>query len=158
MPLPDWLPQMIDVRPWRIETFDTLYAAFEADFKTTPPTIDGKEVWYFPEMENGRERIFWHLTHRDDETGERLPDLWRCERLCWVRAMITNRTSPDVLFWDYRESGGNVHTYIWLKDHDFVVILKKYPDGRRRLVTSYFVDKSGKKRTFESKYKRRIQN
>jgi hypothetical protein len=90
------------------------------------------------------------------QQGERLPDLRRCERLKWVRALMESCHDPAVLFWDFKESDGTVHTYVWLHEHSFVVILKKYPDGSRRLVTSYFVDKEGKERTFRSKYKRRI--
>jgi hypothetical protein len=159
MPLPTWLPPLIEVNPWGNETFDKLYAIFEADFKAKQPSIEGTAIWFFPETEDEKERIFWHLTHRDDkELGTRLPDLRRCERLCWVYVMIENCNHPDILFWDFLESDGSTHTYIWLRDHDFVVILKKYKDGRRRLVTSYFVDEPGKKKTFESKYNRRIKN
>ncbi len=48
-------------------------------------------------------------------------------------------------------------TYVGSKDSDFVVIMKKYRDGRRRLITSYYVDKDYKRQDFERKYANRLQ-
>jgi hypothetical protein len=111
----------------------------------------------FPQLDDGLEEIFWHLTHREDDgTGERMPDLRRCERLPWVSCIINNATAPELLFWDYKEHDGSIKTYIWLRDHDFVVILKKYPNGNRRLITSFCVDHASTRRNLERKYKKRL--
>jgi hypothetical protein len=59
--------------------------------------------------------------------------------------------------WDYKEGKGAVNTYLWLKDFDFLVIMKKYPDGRRRLLTSFYIDYPNYKRKLEKKYARRIK-
>ena len=89
---------------------------FERDFKFNQPLYSGKPVWFFPEMEGDKESIFWHLTHREDKkTGERLPDMRRCERLPWIKAVIENRDKPELLNWDYKEGDGSVKTYLWLK-------------------------------------------
>lgn len=151
------LPQLVQVDPWGVGTFDLLYQEFVTGLKNEPPYLEGSPVWCFPEMEDGKEKIFWHLTHREDEaTTDRLPDLRRCERIRWVRWLIENCRDDKVLFWDYKESNGQIHTYLWLKEEKFVVILKKYPNNSRRLVTSYYVDKPKKEQTFMSKYKRKI--
>jgi len=47
-------------------------------------------------------------------------------------------------------------TYLWLKDFDFLVLMKKYRDGSRRLITSYFIDYPHKRRKLEKKYNKRI--
>jgi hypothetical protein len=155
---PDWLPPIVRVSPWREETFDMLYSIFEQDFKVTQPVYKGNKVWFFPEIEDEKETIFWHLTHRKNKrTGERLPDLRRCERLSWIRAIIENPEKPEVLDWDYKEGDGSVKTYLWLKDLDFLVLLKKYRDGRRRLITSYHVDYPHKRRRLQNKYMKRIE-
>ncbi len=84
---------MATVSPWTKDTFDTLYSIFKRDFKDTQPKYKGHTVWFFPEIEDGKEVIFWHLTHREDrETGKRLPDPRRCERLSWVKSILEN---PD---------------------------------------------------------------
>ena len=154
---PDWLPPMVVVDPWGHNTFDMLYAVFEHDFKDTTPFYEGTVVWYFPEIEDGKEVVFWHLTHREQGfRGERLPDMRRCERLPWVRAIIDNSNKPEVLAWDYKEGNGSIHTYLWLKHFDFIVLMKKYRDGRRRLITSYFIDYPHKRRKLEKKYQKRI--
>ncbi len=148
---PAWLPPIVCVNPWTNETFDFLYAIFRRDFKESQPTYDGKAVWFFPEVEDGKEVIFWHMTSRDDrETGERLPDLRRSERLPWARPMIDNCKQPEILAWDYEEGDRTVKTYVWLKGHDFLVLMKRYKDGRRRLITSYCTKplRGNSKRTF----------
>ncbi|MCK4624137.1 MAG: hypothetical protein KAV00_02415 [Phycisphaerae bacterium] len=90
------------------------------------------------------------------QQAQRYPDLRRSERLTWVRPLIENPDKIEVLAWDYEEGDGKIRTYVWLEDFDFVVIMKKYPDGRRRLITSFFVDNDYKRRDFERKHMDRI--
>lgn len=155
---PDWLPATVSVSPWTHDTFDILYSIFNRDFKVSRPTYEGKEVWFFPEKDEGREVIFWHLTHREDrQTRERLPDHRRCERLPWVKSIIENAHRTEVVAFDYQEGDGSVKTYLWLRDFDFLVLMKKYPDGARRLITSYYIDYPHKRRKLEGKYARRLR-
>jgi len=158
MCLPKWLPPMQSVSPWTEKTFEILYKIFNRDFKITKPMYGGYEVWFFPEVEDGKELIFWHLTHRSDKkTGERLPDLRRSERLPWARKMIDNSQKPEIWAWDYREGEGKTNTYVWLKDHDFLVLMRKYKTGERRLLTSFYIDYQHYKRKLERKYYKRIK-
>lgn len=154
---PSWLPPMATVSPWTNETYDELYAIFKRDFKDSPALYEGNSVWFFPDMDSGKEVVFWHMTSRTDkETGERLPDLRRSERLPWARPMIDHSNQPEVLAWDYEEGDRTVKTYVWLKDHDFLVLMKKYRRGGRRLITSYYVDQPHTRRSLEKKYAKRI--
>jgi len=123
---PKWLPEFFPVNPWQQDTYEALYRLFERDFKKSQPVYEGRAVWFFPEMENGKEKIFWHLTSREDKkVGERPPDLRRSERLPWVRPMLDHPEKPEVLAWDHKEGDGAVKTYVWLEDYDFVVIMKR---------------------------------
>jgi hypothetical protein len=127
-------------------------------------------------MEDGKEKIFWRLTTRSakrvkiprqkkkfyppDQTyldEDRYPDLRRCERLPWVRTMIENAGDLEVVYWDHEEGDLTIKTYIWLKDYDFTVIMKKYPDNKRRLITSFYIDKSYTQEDLERKYANRIK-
>lgn len=154
---PNWLPNLFMVDPWTHDTYDALYQLFRDDFVESQIDYQGYNVWFFPEMEDGKEKVFWHLTSRvDKETGDRLPDLRRSERLPWVKPMLENHFHSEVLAWDHEEGDGSVKTYVWLKNFDFVVIMKKYLDRRRRLITSYCVEYPNAKKKLMKKYDRRI--
>ena len=174
--MPEWLPEMASVNPWTEVTYDNLYGVFCRDIRDASLQYRGHNVWIFPEMEDGKESIFWHLTSRKDRVKkiprrkrkfypagqettepERLPDLRRCERLPWVKPLIEHPTDPEVLAWDYEEGDRTIKTYIWIREYDFVVIMKKYPDGKRRLITSFYVDSRYKVADFEKKYANRIK-
>lgn len=158
MTKPEWLPEMFPVNPWTEQTYDLLYKIFERDFKETQPCYRGQTIWFFPEKEAGKELIFWHLTSRKDKnSGDRLPDLRRSERLPWAKPMLDNCDKPEILDWDYEEDDGDIHTYVWLKYYDYLMILKKYRDGRRRLVTSYWIEYDNFKRKLGKKYDNRIK-
>lgn len=155
MPLP-WLPALFPVNPWQADTFDNLYLIFRAGFVDCQASYNGLPVWIFPEREDGKEKIFWHLTSRDQD-GERLPDLRRCERLPWSRPILDNHhLGMEVLAWDYDEGHGVTKTYVWLQNYDFVVIMKKYPDATRRLITSFWLEYENTKRKMRKKYQNRI--
>lgn len=174
--MPDWLPEMASVNPWTDATYEMLYEIFCRDIRDSNLRYKDCDVWIFRDTEDGRERIFWHLTSRKKKPEkiprrkrkffpadqgvveqERLPDLRRCKRLPWVKPLIEHPSEPEVLAWDYEEGNKMVKTYVWIRDYDFVVIMKKYPDGKRRLITSFYVDSGYKRADFERKYANRIQ-
>ena len=175
--MPDWLPEMFCVDPWGHNTYDHLYRVFCDAIRDVPLRYEGNRVWFFPEKEDGREAIFWHLTTRKQRTGsvprrkrkferrgnlrdgstERLPDFRRCERLPWVNPLIHHPADPNVLAWDYKEGDGTIKTYAWIKTESFVVVMKRYQDMSRRLVTSFYVDKDYTRQDFERKYAGRLQ-
>ncbi|MFC1782015.1 hypothetical protein ACFL02_00330 [Planctomycetota bacterium] len=174
---PEWLPEMVQVSPWCTggsdDTFNMLYYIFCRDIKNRNLKFHEHHIWFFNECEDGKEKIFWHLTSRmqrarkvprrkrkfydqDEIPAQRIPDLRRAERLPWVRAIIENAGKIEILSWDCEEGDVSTKTYVWLKNRDFVVIMKKYPNHSRRLVTSFYVDKEYKRHDFERKYNHRI--
>lgn len=172
----EWLPATVCVNPWTDQTYDNLYNIFCTTIRDRDLRFSGYRVWTFPDMEDGREKIFWHLTTREQRKKQiphrkrkfyrdepqpndedRLPDPPRCERLPWVHVLIENSDDPALLSWDYEEGDGTIKTYVWFRDRDFVVIMKQYPDHTRRLITSFYVDKEYKRKDFERKYANRLQ-
>jgi len=155
---PAWLPELFPAEPWHRDTYDRLYEVFERDFIRTQPSYKGSPIWVFPELEDGKLVIFWHLTSREDHgTGIRYPDIERCTKLPWVKCLIEQAGSrPEIRDWDFEEGDGKIHTYIQLLGWDFVVILKKYPDGRRRLVSAYCIDFEHKRQKLQKKYENRL--
>jgi len=69
--------------------------------------------------------------------------------------MLDNPDLPEVLDWDYEDGDGTIKTYLWLKDYDYLVILKKYQDGGRRLLTAYWIEYQNEKRKLQKKYEQR---
>ena len=136
---------------------ESLYALFLRDFMHNKARYCGHEVWFFPEKERGKELIFWHLVEREDppRSGNRLPDFRRAERLPWARPMLDNVGQPEILNWDYEEGDGDIHTYVWLKDFDYLIVMKRYKDGRRRLITAFWLEYESKRRGLLKKYARR---
>jgi hypothetical protein len=155
---PTWLPAQAIVRPWRNNTYDLLYRIFCRDFKDTPARYRTYDVWFFSELENGKEKIFWHLTDREDPvTRTRYPDLERSARLPWARAMLDSHSATEILAWDYLEGDGGVKTYVWLKDCSYVVILKVMKNKSRRLITSFWIDYPHTRKKMMKKYEDRIK-
>lgn len=150
----DWLPEMLSVSPWSVDTYEMLYAVFRRDFVVSQPRYRGFHVWFFTDMDEGKEEIFWHLTDKGKKPN-RLPDTNRSARLSWVRPMLQRCPDPEILDWDVEEDGV-IKTYVWLKNHDFVVIMKRMPDGRRRLLTAHYLDYSDMRNKLQKKYDRRI--
>jgi hypothetical protein len=164
---PNWLPEEICVSPWSHNyTYNMLYGHFCTYIRDAGLRYGGYRVIVPKEIEDGKEKIFWHLTSRNKwvwnqalrrKVKERFPELARCSRISWINPIITHSSDQEVLAWDYLEGDKEVKTYLWLKDHDFVVIFKKFPDGNRLLITSFYVDIKHKKEDLERKYRDRIQ-
>jgi hypothetical protein len=51
-----------------------------------------------------------------------------------------------------------VRTYVWLKDHDYVVVLERQQKNKGdvfMLITSFYLDFEAKRRDLQSRYERR---
>ncbi|MBE0658097.1 MAG: hypothetical protein IH602_10430 [Bryobacteraceae bacterium] len=158
---PSWLPPMVSVNGDAAEVFAMLYRVFSGDFRGAPKRLSGLPVWWDrriadPPYEEG----FWHLiTRLDKASGVRLLDPRRAERLPWCGPVIANSTAPEVAVWDYEEGSGRVRTYVWLLNHDYLVVLEK---RQKRiglvafLVTAFHIDGPGKRADLEKKLARRV--
>ena len=117
--MPEWLPEKTNVNPWTEDTYEMLYEIFCRDIRDYNLWYIGNNVWIFPDIEDGKEKVFWHLTTRSgerkkiprrkrkfypegqtDTETERLPDLRRCERLLWVKPLIEHPSEPVCLVVD----------------------------------------------------------
>ncbi len=157
---PDWLPDMVPVSGEWDKILARLYAIFDVDFKKCRPFLHKMPVWWDQRIEKGDkyEEGFWHLISRDDwQTKERLFDPRRAERMPWCCPILLHAGDAAVKLWDYQE-GKRVRTYVWLEDHDYVIVLEKRRQNRGEvafLITAYYVDGPSTKRSFERKYAQR---
>ena len=171
---PAWLPSHIPFGGDWNTFIRALCIIFERDFKNRWPRFRTFPVWHNRRVDPtdiyGFEEGFWHLVSRDQPVynrqtrrngKQRLPDFDRAGRLPWAKPIIEHETAVEVMVWDYDEAtkwGTVVRTYVWLKNHDYVVILerKEIPKGDVfMLVTSFFVDYEAKRRDLLSRFARR---
>ena len=172
--VPTWLPPFLPFDgDWNIFV-RALYIIFERDFKRRWPVFRTCPVWHNrwvdPNDSYRFEEGFWHLVTRDEfvynpkmrrNEKERLPEFDRAGRLPWAKPIIENETAAEMLTWDFDEAtkyGPAVRTYVWLKDHDYVVVLERRqkPKGDVfMLITSFYVDFEAKRRDLQSRYERR---
>jgi len=136
-----------------------LYAVFEIDFKQSLPEYRGKFIIHDSrKASDGREKGFWHLVTRGgfrDFSGT--PDCDRAERLPWIRAIIEHPDAPGILNWEFREGTGELHTYLWLVEFDFVVVLGplRKSDRGMQLITAFYVQSEMRRAELRRKYEAR---
>jgi hypothetical protein len=166
MSVPDWLPGLEDTDGDWDEVVQRLYGIFETDFKKGRPTFDGIPIWWEWRCEPGDpyEDGFWHLIARDGGQSQRLFDPPRAQRIRWCLAVIQNSGDPAVSRWDFKEGSGRVRTYLWLREHDYVVIMERKTKCRKHtgerfdiydLITAFHVDGDDERLKLLSKHDRR---
>jgi hypothetical protein len=155
-PPPAWLPGMQDCSGVWADVVVILFAVFDNDFRSASPRFQGLPIWWDRRIEIGEkyEEGFWHLITRDDPLAGRVPDFRRAERLPWCQPTLRHDTEPEVSIWSYKEGGGQIRTYVWLRDFDYVVILQRRSTRRGDvmvLVTAYYVDGPSSRRSLDRK-------
>lgn len=150
------------------EIIPCLYEIFHRDFIASRVTLAGT-IRVDPQTHrksDGKEEFFWHLTSRDqyDDTyvnGRRIkklvgryPDMNRAARLEWVRQIIDAPHDECVCMFYFQESNAkkDIRLYLWAPGHDFVVILQKLGRSSAFLVTSFYIDNSGKRQTYQKRF------
>lgn len=155
---PSWLPDLLKLMPWKNDTFEILYKLFQIDFIKLRPIYRGKKISVPLEKENDKERIFWHLVSKEDkQSGHRLPDTSRSARLPWIKPTIEHVDEPEIIDWDNEDNKKRTITYVWLKNYDFIVIMKKLKNEKRLLLTAYCIEFNHTRRRFEKSYENRIK-
>ncbi len=128
----DWLPDLIvfSGKGFEIgEYFDFLYDYFKKDFIDEEPILKAKRVKIrsMPPSE-GKEGMFWYLTHDHPHGYTRderwIPNLRRCERIRWIRALIEalEYGAEEVVYW-YKQFGREQRLHIALEDFSYFVVL-----------------------------------
>ena len=153
MPDPSWLPDLI-----RMEDFggdwnryvEAVYAVFRRDFIETQPVFRGKAVLGGSQLVEGKHRTFWHLIQEGDVERDRIPDLRRCERVEWPRAIIEHTSDPVVSSWP-NTRGRRRRQVLWLARLDYVVILEERGSAWW-LWTAYVTDRPHTRRNLQREY------
>jgi len=156
--LPNWLPKLLLLEDYhgnwqRYE--DTIYAKFNTDFIFSKPTFQGSMIYIKSPLFKGKERGFWHCIQEGKVEEKRTPDLRRCERIGWIRAIIEHAQEPSVKAWQ-NERRGKTRQVLWCEDAEFLVVLEKRPNAWV-LCTAYPVTEEYRKRKLRHEYQQAIK-
>ena len=106
-------------------------------------------------MYDGKEAGFWHCVSSGPDEQNRTPDIRRCERISWIRAIIENYKDALIRTWK-RKKKSDLRVYIWFNENYLVVL------GERRkhvqLITAFCTNRSHTIRKLKREYERSINS
>jgi hypothetical protein len=133
---------------------DEVYEAFLCSFAHADVRFRGWRVTAQRRPEtHGKGYSFWHtiseaLDKNNRNEEDRIPDIRRCERICWISWVILNAGKEKFPWWENCRSS-STHVVIWAQDHDFAVVLAKRRDYYV-LKTAFAEIKHHRRATFEA--------
>jgi hypothetical protein len=155
-----WLPCLILFEScggnWA-QYVEVVYGHFKRDFVDSKPLFRGTRMGLkrYP-MEQGKEATFWHLTSEGKVEADRLPDLRRCERICWPKLLIEKVPSDEVRVWLQRRKGED-RIAIAPSDFSYIVVLAER-QGRNGVYhipwTAFYVEFEHDRRNYEKEWTR----
>jgi hypothetical protein len=157
--LPEKVDYLVDYKNDEMQFVEDIYKVFQNDFIFTSPRCNGKLVTVSLKKMDGDDKlaIFWHLISRDTaDKSRRELNIFRAERLPWIKPLIEFVPSPPIKYWRYLEGGGVVRHYIWAEIREFVIILQELKMSLR-LVTAFRVDENWKEKDLLKKFANRIR-
>lgn len=120
---PSWLPEILPFRGDWSAYVEEIYQAFRAGFFIERVYFRGRRVSVRSEpRDQGKEAGFWHAISEGKEEINRTPDLRRCERVRWIRALIECPDKERVRVWEEMR-GSDRRVHIALPDFSYLVVL-----------------------------------
>ena len=136
----DWLPPLLQFDGFWSAYVERVFEIFERDFIKTSAKFRGLPIRLrFMPLHEGKPSAFWHLIQEGQIEEERTPDIRRCERIGWLRAIIDKADDPCLKIWENERTGirgVERSVLLWLEDERFLVILAKR-NGYYLLLTAY---------------------
>jgi hypothetical protein len=119
----------------------------------------GHRVLVFRNPEHkGKCAGFWHCTSvADPDSADRIPDLRRCERIRWIRALLV-APSAEVRTWEESPRGRDRRFVIATPEFDFLVVLRLMKAGLVQLVTAYHVEWEGRRAKYRREYEQAVKD
>jgi hypothetical protein len=130
---------------------EQVYEAFRGDLIESDVRFRGLPVAVrrVP-FDRGKEAGFWHVMQEGPIEDERIPDIRRCERVRWIRALIECNDSEKVQTWESKR-GSELRVVIALDDFTYVVVLSMRK-GYVLLITAYAVEETHRQRKLSREY------
>jgi hypothetical protein len=149
--LPDWLPDLI-----KLEDFDgdwnryinKVFSIFYENFIEIQPKFQNMWIRCRRDLIKGKEAAFWHRTSEGPDENNRTPDIKRCERISWIKAVIDHSDSFEVDCWSSRRRG-EIRWLLWFNE-EFLIVLgerQRKRDGFKymQLITVYCTEEENRK-------------
>jgi hypothetical protein len=153
---PEWLPPLLRLGEYGGDWdryLSALYKCFETDFVESRPRFRGRKLGLkrYP-LSQGKEATFWHMISEGRSEASRQPDLRRCERIRWPRAVIEHSEDAAVKVWETTRRGER-RICLWLEEQEYLVVLA---DRKGYLLpwTAYMVTRSHRKRKLQREFER----
>lgn len=107
----------------------------------------------------GIENTFWHIISEGKNEKERTPDLRRCERVSWIKVLLTGictiaegRNCENYKIWaKVHEKTNKNRWYVWCSAEDYVIVLEER-NKYYFLITAFVVKYPDKRNQFEREY------
>lgn len=139
---PDWIPSFLELADsggdWA-HYLDQIYRRFCDDLVYQKAHVMGRPVGVrrIPETD-GKGFGFWHCMSTGKKEEERIPDLDRCRRVGWIRAVIENCDAPEVDHWTNTRGRETCHL-LWYNEEYLIVLAERV---RQRDGRAYFLLKT----------------
>ncbi len=150
----DWLPELITLEScggdWD-RYVGEVYAKFEQNFMHQRLTFEGQRLNLrrYP-LVRGKEISFWHLVSEGNKEEDRLPEVRRCERIGWTRAIIDHAGCCCVKRWENKR-GSDTNICLWLEEESYLVVLGRR-SGYTLLLTAYPIRGQHKRDKLRAEY------
>lgn len=153
---PEWIPELVYLAAFGGDFnkyFEYVYESFKKDFIETKPEFRGRTIGLkrFP-IENGKESVFWHITHEGEVEADRVPDLRRFERIKWPRPIILNNKDQRIKCWRNKRKGGQ-RILLYLEEFRYLVVLADRGDYVL-LWTAYLIEHNSNHEKLLKEYRR----
>jgi hypothetical protein len=151
---PIWLPPLVLLNDYEGDWnkyLNALYSYFESDFLRTRPRFRGRKLGLKRHpLLAGREATFWHMISEGPYEASRKPDIRRCERIRWPRAVIENAEDSTVKTWETTRRHER-RICLWLEGREYLVVLA---DRKGYLLpwTAYMVTYEHRKRKLQQEF------
>ena len=121
-----WLPALLRLEAygdnWQIYV-EAVYSAFRDDFVQDRPIFKGRRVGLKRHpLSQGKEATFWHLVSEGADEATRTPDIRRCERIRWPRALIDNESDDAVRIWANQRNNER-RILLFIEEEYYLVVL-----------------------------------
>jgi len=119
---PSWLPEILPFHGDWSAYVEEVYQVFRKDFFIERVHFRDRRVSVRSEpRDQGKEAGFWHAISEGKEETNRIPDLRRCERVRWIRALLEADTANVRIWKNWR--GSDRRILVALPDFSYVVVL-----------------------------------